>query len=122
MMMMRILVTGGRAYADRAALYHALDRVHAQYGIELLIEGGALGADRLARGWARSRGVPYQTFDPDWRKYGRAVAGKLRNGQMLSDGKPDALVAFPGGTGTADMIAKAEAAKLPVWKTGGWPT
>lgn len=23
--------------------------------------------------------------------------------------------------GRADMIAKAEAAGLPVWKTGGWP-
>lgn len=120
-MMMRILVTGGRDYADLAAVYRALDRVHAKHGIELLIEGGALGADRIARAWAESRGVPWLPFYADWRKYGRAVAGKLRNGQMLSEGKPDAVVAFPGGTGTADMIAKAEAAKLPVWKTGGWP-
>lgn len=119
--MMRIVVTGGRAYADRAAVFDALDRVHAKHGIALLIEGGASGADRLARAWAKSRGVAFRTFDADWVRYGRAVAGKLRNGQMLSEGKPDALVAFPGKTGTADMIEKAEAAGLPVWKTGGGP-
>jgi hypothetical protein len=118
---MRILVTGGRDYWQRAVVFRTLDAVHRKHGITLLIEGGAGGADHHARGWAKSRGVPYQTFYADWRKYGRAVAGKLRNGQMLSEGKPEAVVAFPGDTGTADMVAKAEAARVPVWKTGGWP-
>src|SRR5262249_25506155 len=30
--------------------------------------------------------------------------------------KPDGVVAFPGGTGTADMIRRAKKAGLEVWK------
>ena len=33
---------------------------------------------------------------------------------MLDEGKPDLVVAFPGGRGTADMIRKAEGAGVPV--------
>lgn len=117
---MRVLVCGGRNYADAGAVDRALDAVHRKHGITLLIEGGARGADRLARSWAQRNAVRYQTYEAQWLKYGTAIAGKMRNSQMLAEGKPDAVVALPGGTGTADMIKKAEAAGLPVWKTGGW--
>ena len=33
---------------------------------------------------------------------------------MLDKGKPDLVVAFPGGIGTADMVAKARGAGIPV--------
>jgi predicted Rossmann-fold nucleotide-binding protein len=33
---------------------------------------------------------------------------------MLTDFKPDLVVAFPGGKGTADMIAKARRKKIEV--------
>jgi hypothetical protein len=112
---MRVLVTGGRKYADRERVYAALDAVHAKHVITLLIEGGALGADRLAREWARLRGVPHETEDADWNHYGHA-AGLIRNSVMLAKWKPEAVVAFKGNNGTADMVAKAEAAGLPVWK------
>jgi hypothetical protein len=112
---MRVLVTGGRKYADRERVYSALDAVHAKHGVTLLIEGGARGADRLARDWARLRRVPYETCDADWNRYGN-VAGLLRNSQMLADWKPEAVVAFKGNNGTADMVAKAEAAGVPVWR------
>lgn len=113
---MRILVTGGRDYANANVVQMSLDAVHRKRGITLLIEGGALGADRLSRAWAISRKVPYVTEEAEWAKYGRAIAGKLRNGVMLAKHKPDVVVAFPGGSGTADMIAKAEAAGVPVWR------
>lgn len=116
---MRLLVCGGREYRNKAALDHALDRVHAQFGITLLIEGGARGADRLARMWAKRNRVDFRTFDAEWNKYGNR-AGPIRNSQMIAEGLPEAVVAFPGNEGTADMIKKAWAAKLPVWKTGGW--
>jgi hypothetical protein len=112
---MRILVTGGRKYADRARVYSALDAVHAKHTITLLIEGGAKGADRLARDWATLRGVPFVTEKALWDQYGNA-AGVLRNAAMLVKQRPDAVVAFPGGRGTADMVARARAAGLPVWE------
>jgi hypothetical protein len=112
---MRLLVCGGRDYTNRCAVQHALSTVHARSNITLLIEGGARGADRLAREWAHMNGIPVQTYYADWKKYGGA-AGPVRNGQMLREGQPHGVVAFPGGTGTADMIAQAELAGVKVWK------
>lgn len=40
------------------------------------------------------------------------VAGIWRNQAMLDEGKPTAFLAMPGGTGTADMIARCRAAGL----------
>ena len=78
-----------------------------------IIEGGAKGADKLAREWAASRGIPVRTFKADWRRYGRG-AGPQRNEQMLDEGKPDLVVAFPGGSGTASMMRLARAAGVRV--------
>lgn len=112
---MRVLVTGGRKYADVARVFWALDAVHAKHGITLLIEGGATGADRHGRNWAKSRGVDFKTCEADWNKYGKA-AGIMRNAAMLAEHRPEAVVAFAGKTGTADMIGRAEAAGVPIWK------
>jgi hypothetical protein len=38
---------------------------------------------------------------------------------MIDEGCPDKIVAFPGGKGTADMIRRAEAAQIPVWRPYG---
>jgi predicted Rossmann-fold nucleotide-binding protein len=36
--------------------------------------------------------------------------------------RPDAVIAFPGGVGTADMIRKARVAGVPVWIVGQVPS
>lgn len=112
---MRLLVCGGRDYTNRAAVQHALSTVHARSRITLVIEGGARGADRLAREWAQMNDVPYNTYPADWNRYGNA-AGPVRNARMLREGQPQGVVAFPGGTGTADMVAQAERAGVKVWR------
>ncbi|CAJ0689543.1 hypothetical protein R1479_03968 [Ralstonia mannitolilytica] len=40
---MKILVTGGREYADKRFMFAVLDRVHALFKIDLLIRGAARG-------------------------------------------------------------------------------
>jgi predicted Rossmann-fold nucleotide-binding protein len=112
---MRILVCGGRDYEDAASIERALDALHAARGITLIIEGGAAGADSHARAWASARGIDVRTFYADWKTYGRR-AGPLRNARMLDEGRPDGVVAFPGGRGTADMIRQAQTAGLKVWR------
>jgi hypothetical protein len=52
-------------------------------------------------------------FPAQWDRYGEA-AGPIRNAWMLEFGKPDLVVAFPGGRGTADMISKARKAGIEV--------
>jgi hypothetical protein len=117
----RILVCGGRDYDDRARVFQALDLLAATRGMSMLIHGGARGADSLAGEWAAARRIPetvYPVHPMDWKTLGPR-AGPLRNQYMLDDSKPDAVVAFPGGRGTADMIARAEKAGLKVWRPYG---
>jgi len=117
---MRILVTGGRSYADRDAVWSALDRVHAKRGLTCVIHGAATGADEHARAWCIARRIPMEVYPANWRPVvGGGIdrsAGPRRNADMLERGRPDGVVAFPGGTGTADMVRRAEAAGIKVWR------
>lgn len=108
-----IIVCGGRRYNKTATVVWALDRIALAHKIGRVVTGGGPGADALAAHWARARGVTYVAEPPDWKAHGRA-AGPIRNQRMLDDWAPSAVVAFPGGAGTADMVAKARAAGVPV--------
>jgi hypothetical protein len=109
---MRVLVIGGRDFDDPELLNEALDRLHRERGVTALIHGDARGADRLAGEWATANGIPVETHPADWKRCGRG-AGPMRNRSML-DERPDLLVAFPGGKGTADMVRRARKAGLDV--------
>jgi hypothetical protein len=115
----RILVCGGRDYADQAMLFGALDMQAEQSRILRIIQGGASGADQLARFWCYSRKVRYDNYPADWNKHGKA-AGPIRNQQMLDEGRPTMVFAFSGGRGTADMVRRAKAAGVSVHYFG-WP-
>jgi hypothetical protein len=110
---MRVLVTGGRDFKDRDRLYAVLDRLHKTYRFDELVEGGARGADTLAREWAHSRGVDVITFWANWTKYMKG-AGPVRNEKMMRLAMPDLVVAFPGGSGTADMVKRAKRAEIGI--------
>ena len=112
--MFRVLCCGGRDYANRAALFAALDHLLAKRlpGV-VIIHGGAQGSDSLAGQYAFERGLACEVYPADWAAHGRA-AGPLRNARMITEGKPDAVVAFAGGRGTADMVGKARAAGVIV--------
>ena len=109
----RVLVCGGRDYADRRRLYAELDALRETVEITQIIEGEASGADSLARQWGESRGIPVRKFPANWRRYGKR-AGYLRNKQMLNEGKPHLVVAFPGGKGTDGMVMISRQAGVPV--------
>lgn len=101
---MRLLCCGGRDHADTLHVFGELDRIHAEVPITTLIHGAAQGADTLGAVWATLAGVPVEAYPADWTLHGRA-AGPIRNRKMLAEGKPDTVLAAPGGVGTADMIA-----------------
>lgn len=100
----RIVVTGGRSYSDGETVRTTLDRI----GPSFIAQGGASGADYLARWWAWGHNVPCRTFKAQWRALGKR-AGPLRNQAMLDEVRPDVVVAFPGERGTADCCRRAEA-------------
>lgn len=106
---MRLLVCGGRDYGDRLAIMEALKAL----APECVITGGARGADAIADKAAESLGIARMVFPANWNGDGKA-AGPIRNARMLKEGRPDLVLAYPGGRGTADMIAKARRADVPV--------
>lgn len=130
---MRILVCGGRNFSNRALLWKALDRAHARWNITAVIHGAAPGADTLAGEWGKEHGVPVTPFPAPWHdlehpdaiirtrrdgtKY-NAKAGPIRNQQMLDEGKPDIVIAFPGRIGTPDMMKRAREAGVTVYQVG----
>lgn len=109
------LVCGGRDLdvSDYVHVARVLDELHAAITIGRLVHGCARGADTLAGRWARTRRITVQAFPADWDRHGKA-AGMIRNRAMLALGRPDIVVAFPGGRGTANMVALAVAARVPV--------
>jgi hypothetical protein len=111
-MAVRLLVCGGRDFRDAKHAYAVLNRLHQTHGIDVVIEGDARGADRIAGYWARRNKIDNLKFPADWETHGIA-AGTIRNGKMLAEGRPDLVLAFPGGRGTADMIRRARAALHP---------
>lgn len=79
----------------------------------ILICGMAKGADLIAYDWAVVNWSQVKEFSADWKTHGKA-AGHIRNQQMLDEGKPDLVVAFPGGRGTADMVRRSKKAGVEV--------
>jgi hypothetical protein len=113
---MRILICGGRDFNDFLLLDRILEeRWPTQWSRKdlIIIQGGAKGADILARDWAEMNVVPFIEYPAEWNRYGKS-AGFIRNKRMLDEGKPDLVIAFPGGRGTAMMVQLAREAGVPV--------
>lgn len=97
-----VIATGGRDYEN----YRVVRDGIAESGATLLIEGGAKGADTLARRAADELGIEHITYWALWRRYGNPAGMRrnhmmLRLAQRLSENVE--VRAFPGGSGTAGM-------------------
>ncbi|MGE8141727.1 DUF2493 domain-containing protein [Novosphingobium sp. NPDC080210] len=108
----RVLVYGGRDFNDADHVGFILDVIRKRYGIAVVIEGEAPGADTLARDWAQLMNIPVEPYFAEWQLFGPR-AGTIRNARMLREGKPDLAVGFPGGRGTADMTRRLAEARVP---------
>lgn len=116
---MRVLVCGSRNWLDFGSI---LKRIRA-IGPDVVIEGDACGADRLAGNVVellnRTTGLDIQLieFPADWHRFGRS-AGVIRNQQMLDEGIPDLVLAFhpniAESKGTRDMVQRARKAGIRV--------
>ena len=115
----RIIVCGGRYYANKDRVFAVLDELSVRYSvffstenwlpmdIEIVTGGCPTGADDLAAAWAMVNHSGYREFKADWKRYGNA-AGPIRNQQMADYGA-DLCVHFPGGS---DMVQRAKAAGI----------
>lgn len=107
-----VAITGGRKFNDFWAVQRAMVKVDSKYDVTWVM-GGAKGADALAQLWCERVGAAHHVYSADWEKYGNA-AGFVRNQQMVDEGKPQLLIAFPGGNGTRDMMNRCLTAGIPI--------
>jgi SLOG family YspA-like protein len=129
---MRVLVCGDRNWTDEDLILETLLHVEVREDkyIRVVIHGGCRGADilgghaaKLMCGYAepeeavRANTPEVLVFKADWNKYGKA-AGPIRNQQMLTEGKPNLVLAFHDdlecSKGTKDMVNRAKRAGIPV--------
>ena len=108
---MKLAIVGSRGWKDWIAV---LSRVH-KLKPDVVITGGAAGADRMGMDAAERCNVFVEVYYPDWKKYGRR-AGAVRNKQIVD--ACDKLIAFwdgasPGTKISIDM-AKAQNKLLEV--------
>lgn len=112
---MKLIVCGGRSYKFKKEENLLLSYINERYGVTEIVSGGATGADKAGEEWGNLRGLPIKQFLPDWSK--GKQGGPLRNQQMAE--YADACVAFPGGSGTKDMMERARKEGLLVWDFTG---
>ncbi len=78
--------------------------------IKLIVQGGARGADKIAKILADSYGISCKTEEAKWKENGKA-AGPIRNQKMLDKFDPDVVLAFhrdiTKSKGTKDMVERA---------------
>lgn len=112
----RLLVCGGRDYDNKEQLYRILNQYRNRWAWPIaIISGMAKGADALGYQYAKEWGLTRYEFPADWETHGKS-AGPIRNQQMLDEGKPDFVIAFPTpkSIGTWDMIKRANKAGVEV--------
>lgn len=100
--MKTIVVTGGRDYSAFVRVKEVLDLINP----DVVVQGGVMGADKLAKEWADSNQKSCITVEADWTKYGRR-AGPIRNRLRLIENPKATVIAFPGGAGTANCVRTA---------------
>lgn len=110
---MRVLICGDRNYTDAWRIRQVL----LNPDVTTLIEGGASGADYLAKMIAEKLGITVEEYPAEWNRYGKA-AGPIRNKRMLDEGRPDLVFAFHNdiskSKGTKNMIDQAQSRGIEV--------
>lgn len=104
---MKLAVVGSRSFNDYSLLKEILDEYRSINNIDVIISGGAIGADSLAEKYARENNIETLLFLPDWKKHGKS-AGMIRNQDIIKN--CDTCIAFWDGSskGTKHSISLAE--------------
>ena len=118
---MRILICGGRNFNDKSLMRREIIEFLKESGVfshealksVTIIHGGAKGADSIAGLVADELGIETVVYPADWEKYSKS-AGIIRNKEMADKGKPDFVLAFPGGAGTHHMVSYAKSKGIHV--------
>jgi len=114
---MKLAIIGSRSFNDVAFISSELDKLFESNRLDLIVSGGARGADSIGTEWARSKGIPCKVHLPDWDRYGKS-AGFIRNELIIND--CDAVIAFWDGKSRGTLhsinLAKKKGRELTILK------
>lgn len=108
---MKLAIIGSRGFNDINLLNETLNPLVFQ--IDLVISGGARGADKMGEEWAERHGIDTLIFPAEWDKYGK-LAGFRRNEDIIKNA--DTVIAFwdQKSKGTLHSINLAKELKKPI--------
>lgn len=104
---MIVAVIGSRSFNNFEVLEQTLNNIHQIQSIDLIVSGGARGADTLAEQYASKYGIETLIIYPDYEQYPSYAAPMIRNSDIIQES--DHVVAFWDykSPGTKDAISKA---------------
>lgn len=113
---MKVLICGDRKWKNVAKIKEMVRYIKIKWPDVVIIEGDAMGADRIAGACAEALGVGHKKFPAEWERY-RKGAGPIRNRKML-DEQPGLVIAFHNqlhlSKGTKDCVTEARRRGIPV--------
>ncbi len=116
-----VIFCGDRNWTDRIAIRNQLLRQNKE---SIIVEGGANGADTIAKEEAEKLGYTVKEYPADWNQYGPA-GGPIRNQKMIKCEKPDMVIAFhnnlKASKGTLDMLTRARKAGIKAYLVSEGP-
>ena len=104
-------VVGSRNFTD-----YELVRQWVQMNVpDMVVSGGARGADTIAADVADELDIPVTVYRPEWNRHGKSAAF-IRNQQIVDAATEMAAFFGPSGPtpGTSDAIERAQAKGIPV--------
>jgi len=102
------LICGGRDFTDQAMFDDAMNKLIEMWGLPArIVHGAATGADAMADRWGRRYVIDVVRVPAEWGRHD-LFAGPKRNQTMLFQYRPNRVIGFPGGKGTANMIGLAK--------------
>ena len=108
----KVAVVGSRTFNNFDLFLTKMQEIFIVADIEMIISGGARGADKMAERFAELFDIPIQVFRPDWGKHGKA-AGFIRNKDIVENA--DVVIAFWDGSSHGTKHSMELAQKMNKW-------
>jgi hypothetical protein len=109
---MKLAVVGSREFHNYEALKSILDPFRDK--IDMIVSGGARGADTVAQRYAKENGLSILIHYPDYKKYGRKKAPAMRNLKIADDAERMIAIPFKRSVGTWHAIRAMQKLGKPV--------
>jgi hypothetical protein len=108
---MKVIIAGSRKIKDPEIVLNAIE--NSGYNITEVVSGKAKGVDTIGEAYANMMEIPIKEFPAEWTKYGKTIAGPIRNKEMSLYADAAIIIWNGTSTGTHNMIQNMKKVKKP---------